>query len=109
LFHILSTFYLQDDADSFVQCLEAGVVDIATKGIMQLLSSFITYNYSVFTSPNPFVLSLVLHLSKSDLTKYSLLFYLLNRHFEVLCLNSYKKRSYPIVLFTYRIATTIMT
>ena len=50
---------------------------------------FITYNCPVFTSPISFVLSLVLHLSKSDLSIF--LFYLLNRHFGVLCLNSYNK------------------
>jgi hypothetical protein len=85
------------------------VVDIAIQGISQLLSYFITYNYPVFTSPNSFVLSLVLHLSKSDLTKYSLLFYLLKSSFWGFVFKFIlQKRSYPIVLFTYKIATMTM-
>src|SRR3984885_10500707 len=68
----------------------------------------ITYNCPVFTSPNSFVLSLVLHLSKSDLTRYFLILPFKSSFWGFMSEFIQQKCSYPIVLFTYRIATMIM-
>src|ERR1700733_3125169 len=74
-----------------------------------VITSFITYNYPMFTSLNSSPLSSVLHLSKSDLTKCSLLFLPFKSPFLSFMFKFIQQKcSCSIVLFTYRIATMFL-